>query len=565
MRGLFYIVLMGSAALSMVSTAAAQSTGGVEEEVKKVCANLPFIMPAISTPQFPSRTVSIREFGAIPDGHTMNTKAFADAIQACANAGGGTVMVPAGMWLTGPIRIESNINLHLERGALVQFSNRPEDFPLVAGFDGKSKRYIITPPISAFRASNIAITGEGIFDGAGEAWRYMKKEKQTERQWKELVASGGVVSSNGKEWWPSKEAMNGEAYLRGLEKAGRTPMAEDYAKVREYLRPDLVHLVQCSGILLDGPTFRNAPHFHVRPQQSENIIIRNIKITSPWYAQNGDGLDLSSCRNVVIHGISVDTGDDGICLKPGTIARTQKPGPSCENIVIADCVVYHAHGGFVIGSESYGGVKNVSVRNCVFIETDIGLRFKSMRGNGGTVENVFVEGIQMRAIRNEAILFDMYYGSGASEEGAEERAEDRKAEPVNDRTPRFRDISIRNIVCNGAKRAMLIQGLPEMPVKDIVLDSVTVSAIQGALMVDADGITLNGCSIAAQSGAVMTVIQSRRILVKGGTYPGKPEVFLRVEGEKSANIRLVGVDIGGGKQITALGAGVSPGAVVIEQ
>jgi polygalacturonase len=412
--------------------------------------------------------------------------------------------------------------------------------------------------------SNIAITGKGIFDGAGEAWRYVKREKQTERQWKELVASGGVVSSDGKEWWPSKEAMNGEAYLRGLEKAGRTPAAEDYAKVREYLRPDLVHLVRCTGILLDGPTFRNSPHCHVRPQQSENIIIRNIKIYSPWYAQNGDGLDPSSCRNVVIYNISVDTGDDGICLKPGTIAKTQKPGPSCENIVIANCVVYHAHGGFVIGSESYGGVKNVSVRNCVFIDTDIGLRFKSMRGNGGIVENVFIDRIQMRAIRNDAILFDMYYGSGASAEGAEERAEDRKPEPVDDRTPRCRNITIRNIVCNGAKRAMLIHGLPEMPVKDIVLDSVTVSAIQGALIIDAEGIGLNGCSIAAQSGPVMTVIQSRRILVNGGTYPGKPEVFLRVDGAKSENIRLVGVDAGRAKRVMTLGAGVSPGAVVIE-
>jgi len=565
MRILLCIALIGCAAMSMAYTAAAQSTGVVEEEVKRVCADLPFTMPAIPAPQFPNRSVSIREFGAIPDGHTMNTKAFADAIQACATSGGGTVVVPPGTWLTGPIRIGSNINLHLERGALVQFSNRPEDFPLIAGFDGKSKRYIIMPPISAFRARNIAITGDGIFDGAGEAWRYVKKEKQTERQWKELVASGGVVSPGGKEWWPSKEAMNGEAYLRGLEKAGRTPTAEDYAKIRGYLRPDLVHLVQCTGILLDGPTFRNSPHFHVRPQQSENIIIRNIKISSPWYAQNGDGLDPSSCRNVVIYNISVDTGDDGICLKPGTIAKTQKPGPSCENIVIADCVVYHAHGGFVIGSESYGGVKNVSVRNCVFIETDIGLRFKSMRGNGGVVENVFIEGIQMRAIQNEAILFDMYYGSGAPEGKAEERPEDRKAEAVNDRTPRFRDITIRNIVCNGAKRAMLINGLPEMPVRDIVLDSVTVSAKEGALIADAEGITLNGCRIAVQSGPVLTVKQSRKILVNGGICPGTPEVFLRVDGVKSANIRLVGVNLAGARQVMALGAGVSSGAVVIEQ
>jgi polygalacturonase len=556
---------LGISVLLFHLRATAQPSISIAEEVKRHCANLPFAMPEIAVPRFPDRTTSIREFGAVPDGQTMNTKAFADAMAACVKAGGGTVVVPAGTWLTGPIRIESNINLHLERGALVQFSSRLEDFPLVPGFDGKSKKFIIMPPISAFKAGNIAITGEGIFDGAGEAWRYMKREKQTERQWKELVASGGVVSPDGKEWWPSNEAMNGDAYLKNLKKSGRTPIAQDYANVREFIRPDLVMLVQCNGILLDGPTFRNSPRFHVRPIQSENVIIRNIKIFSPWYAQNGDGLDPTSCRNVVVYGITVDTGDDGICLKPGTIAKSQKPGPACENIVIADCVVYRAHGGFVIGSESYGGVRNVSVRNCVFIETDIGLRFKSLRGNGGVVENVFIDGIQMREMRNEAILFDMYYSGNAPEVEATKSFEEGHVEAVNDRTPCFRNFSIKNVVCSGAQRAMLFHGLPEMPVREITLENVSVSAKQGAFFSDAEGITMRGCRIDSRSGPVMTAVQSRKILVEGGTYPGAPEVFLKVEGAKSEGIRIVGVDLAKAKKRAVLGADVKTDAVEIQQ
>jgi polygalacturonase len=540
----------------------AQLQNPIAEEVKAHCADLPFKMPEIKVPTFPDRRTSIVDYGAIGDGYTMNTRAFADAIQACVKAGGGTVVVPPGTWLTGPIRIESNVNLHLERGALVQFSKRIEDFPLIAGLDGKSKRYVITPPIHAYRANNIAITGEGIIDGAGEVWRYVKREKQTEREWKDLVASAGVVSPDGKEWWPSKEAIEGEEYLKRIEQSGKEPTAADYAHVREFLRPDLVQLVQCDGILLDGPTFRNSPRFHVRPAQSENIIVRNIKIFSPWYAQNGDGLDPTSCRNVVIYNILVDTGDDGICLKPGTIAKSQKSGPACENIVIADCVVYHAHGGFVIGSESFGGVNNVSVRNCLFIGTDVGVRFKSLRGKGGLVENVFIEGIQMREIANEAILFDMYYGGGAPEVEAMKDLTLRKAEPVTSQTPRFQNFSVKNVVCNGANRAIVINGLPEMPIRNITLDNVSVSAKQGFFCADAEGIQLKGCRIVPQFGPVMTLIQSRSVTVQGGSYPVPANVFLKVDGEKSEHIRLVGINLPKFENAVVLGQNVKRDAVI---
>jgi DNA sulfur modification protein DndE len=239
----------------------------------------------------------------------------------------------------------------------------------------------------------------------------------------------------------------------------------------------------------------------------------------------------------------IDVGDDGICLKPGTIATSQKSGPSCENVVVADCVVYHAHGGFVIGSESYGGARNVSVRNCVFIGTDVGLRFKSARGRGGVIEKIFIEGIQMREVVTDAILFDMYYSGGAPDVEARKDLTIRKSEPITDRTPQFKDFFVKNIVCNGADRAVVINGLPELSIKNMILDHVSITSKRGAFIADADGVRLNNCRIVPQSGNVFNIIQSRNVTIKSGTYPASADLFLKVFGERSENIRLVGVDL----------------------
>jgi DNA sulfur modification protein DndE len=531
------------------------------KQLKDYLTGLPFSMPELTEPQFPEQSVNIIEFGAVPDGYTMNTRAFADAIAACAEAGGGTVIVPPGTWVTGPIKIESNINFHVEKGAIVQFSNNIKDFPFITGFDGKSRRYIITPPIYAYKAKNIAITGEGVFDGSGEVWRYVKKIDMTDSQWKTLVASGGVVTADGEQWWPSRESLDGRKILEEILKSNGELTREDYEKTREFLRPNLVQLEECNGVLLDGPTFLNSPKFHIVPLQCENIIIRNVKVFSPEYGQNTDGIDLRSCRNVVIYNCTVDVGDDGICLKPATISESQTPGPSCQNIVVADCYVYKAHGGFVIGSESYGGVRNISIRNCVFIGTDVGLRFKSARGRGGLVENLFFDGIRMLRIKTDAILFDMYYSGGAPEAEAAKDLTVRKAEALTDLTPQFRDFYVRNIICNGADRAVVINGLPEMSIKNMILENVSVSSKRGMYIADADGVELKGCRIVPRSGAVINVIQSRNITINGGTYPAVSDVFIKVTGEKSENIRLVGVDFEKAKKGIVLGENVKADAV----
>ena len=524
-------------------------------------SGLPFPMPEIQIPAFPDRVVNVKDHGALGDGQTMNTIFINAAIQACAKAGGGTVLIPAGTWLTGPIRLESNINLHVEKGALVQFSRNWKDFPFIGSSESNQTRFRRAQLISAYQAKNIAITGDGIFDGGGEVWRYVLREDLTEKQWKTLAVSGGVVSANGEEWWPSKEAMGAEKYFRESADAGKTLTKEDYESTKEYVRPNLVSFVQCSGVLLDGPTFENSPRYHIIPQQCENMVIRNVKVFAPVYGKNTDAIDPAACRNVVIYQCTIDVGDDGICLKPGTIASSQTPGPACENIVVADCVVYHAHGGFVIGSESYGGARNVSVRNCVFIGTDVGLRFKSSRGRGGVIEKIFIEGIRMREIATDAVLFDMYYSGGSPDVEAKKDLTIRKAEPLTERTPQFKDFSVRNVVCDGADRAVVMNGLPELSITNMILENISITSKRGVTIADADGVHMNGCRIVPQSGNVFNIIQSRNVTIKGGTYPAPVDVFLKVYGEKSENIHLIGVDLKHAKKMIELEKNVRADAV----
>ncbi len=559
MRRTFIALLISCVLIAQSSAFSADTTG--DNSLKKYLTGLPFGMPALQVPVFPPNRVSITEFGAVADGRTVNTDAIAKAIRACSNRGGGVVNVPAGTWLTGPIKFASNVNLHLERGALVQFSDRIEDFPLIAGFDGKSRRFIVTPQLWGYRLENIAITGEGVFDGAGEVWRPVKKEKQTPGQWKELVSSGGALSSDGRIWWPSKDAADGEQTLAKLESSGKQLAAADYLPVRRYLRPNMLQFVQCNGILLDGPTFRNSPRFHVYPQQSENIIIRNVSVKTEWHAQNGDGIDLGACRNALVYNCTVDAGDDAICIKAGNPAKSQRSGAACENIVIADCIVYRGHGGFVVGSDTKGSARNIAVRNCIFAGTDVGLRFKSTRGHGGVVEDIYIDNIQMRSIVHEAILFDLFYENLSPDEAAQGALAPATAEPVTEGTPQFRNITIHNVVCNGAQRAMLINGLPEMPVKGIALDNVSITSATGAMMINADSISLSHVSVMTPSGPVISLTQSTQISLRQFEYFSGAHPVLKVDGERSDKISIDGANLSTSKGDIVLGKAVNPKAV----
>jgi polygalacturonase len=394
---------------------------------------LPFDMPDVQQPTIPNHSVNIKDFGSVSDGITMNTDAIHKAIEKCATYGGGTVVIPPGLWLTGPITMKSNINLHADKGALILFSKNHSDYPL----DDKGKSAI--SPINGENLQNIAFTGEGIYDGAGDSWRPAKKDKFTDSQWKQKLANGtldpeGIV-------WPK----------------GVDPQRD--------LRPYMVLLSKCSNVLFEGPTFQNSPKFVIMPRNCTNLTLRNIKVLNEWSAQNGDGIDINGCKNVLITNCLLNVGDDGICMK----SSGKSTEPALQNVVITDCTVYHAHGGFVIGSNTDGGMHNIYVSNCNFMYTDVGLRFKSARDRGGLVDNIFIKDIYMKDIQNEAILFDTYYEN-------KEPGKNNVTPSVNDKTPHFCKFHIENVYCNGAKQAIKIAGLPEMPIEDIEFNNITIKS-----------------------------------------------------------------------------------------
>jgi len=508
-------------------------------------------MPEMTIPVFPDRSVNIREFGAVGDGQFLNTEVFAKAIEACTKQGGGKVIVPPGIWLTGPIVLQSNINLHLEKGALILLSRNHKDFPII--HVPSSKNFMVTTPIFGANLENVAVTGEGIIDGSGDTWRQVKKAKTTEAQWKDLVASGGVISSDGSMYWPTREAMEGEEYLKKLRSLNKPLTETDYEPARDFLRPNLVQFQKCKNVLLDGPTFQNSPKFVLYPSQCENVVIRNIKVLNEWWAQNGDGIDISACKNVLIYNCMVNAGDDGICMKSSRGQATDTV-PNLQNIVISDCVVYHAHGGFVIGSNTDGGMRNISVNNCNFISTDVGLRFKSSRGRGGVVENIYVSNIFMKGIATQAILFDTYYESTSE-------TNSRQFE-VNEKTPRFRKFYISNIFCSGAAQAVKITGLPEMPIQDIELKDAVIEADKGFTSLEAKNIRLTNVNIIPASGVVYELKNSADFVLRNLACPKNTELFMMLDGKSTSNIQLIGTDVTWAKKAIEFGNDVDHSALI---
>ncbi len=516
--------------------------------------------PEIPLPSFPDKKFNVVDYGAIGDGKTMNTDAIAKTISACAHAGGGQVVIPAGIWLTGPIQLKSNLNLHVEKGALVIFSPNRQDYPLIdTWFEGRPE-YRCMSPIFGENLENVAITGVGVFDGSGEAWRPVKKFKMTATQWKELLASGGVVDQKGSTWWPSEAAMNGAEYLENLQKTNTPPRREDYEKVRDYLRPVLLQLSRCKTVLLDGPTFQNSPAWNLHPLMSENITIRNITVRNPWYSQNGDGLDLESCRNVAIYNCKFDVGDDAICLKSGRDEAGRRRGMPTENVQIYDCVVYHGHGGFVIGSEMSGGVRNIEIRDCTFIGTDTGVRFKSTRGRGGEVENVYIKRISMKDIPAAAIIFNMFYSGQAPipDPGQATGFDAEQAMPVSEKTPQFKNIFISDVIVCGAAQAVALQGLPEMPLHNIELKNVSISSEKGLIAVNADQVKLVNVEILPQIGPVLAFHNSTNITIERAGYPAETEAFLALSGSKTAKINLIETNLSDTKKEVKLAPEVNP-------
>jgi polygalacturonase len=497
-------------------------------------------LPVIIAPKFKKDTVNIAKNGAIPDGLTLNTTKINAAITSLSKKGGGVVVIPAGLWLTGPVELKNNINLHLAIGATLLFTADKTQYPLVAANWEGLPQMRNQSPISATNASNIAITGKGIIDGNGDVWRAVKKDKLTESQWKKLLNEGGVTSEDKKTWYPSESFMKASK----MQNPGAISPEKDaayYESIKDFLRPNLLLLTDCKYILLEGVTFQNSPAWCLHPLMSEHLTVRNVSVKNPWYAQNGDGIDVESCKNVLIENSVFDVGDDGLCMKSGRDADGRKRGIPVENVIIRGCTVYASHGGFVIGSEMSGGAKNIYVNNCTFVGADIGLRFKTTRGRGGVVENIFIKDIYMKDIPGDAILFDMYYMAKDPVPMAGEKRELLKVEikAVDETTPQFRNFHISNVYCNGAEKGVFVRGLPEMHVKDIVLENMVLQAKKGIDIQEATGITFKNIKIISEeTNPVIDIVQSDKLLFDNITYKEAAEVLFRISGDRTKAISI---------------------------
>ncbi|HPE74933.1 MAG TPA: glycoside hydrolase family 28 protein, partial [Draconibacterium sp.] len=398
----------------LISGCAQNNKSGISQSSGKY-ENIEFEMALVQGPSIPDNEVNIKDFGAVSGGQVLNTEAFASAIDAVSKMGGGKVIIPAGIWLTGPIILKSNLQMHAEAGSLIIFSADKDLYPVIeTNFEGLNT-WRCQSPVYGKNLENIAFTGNGIWDGSGDSWRFVKKSKLNEGQWEKLVASGGVLNDKKDEWYPSGQFKNA---MQNADQNVRLDLTtkEEFESIRDFLRPVMVSIQNSKRVMFDGPVFQNSPAWCIHPLVVEDLIVRNLTVRNPWYSQNGDGIDVESCKNVIIENSNFDVGDDAICIKSGKDKDGRTRGIACENLVIRNNIVYHGHGGVTVGSEMSGGVRNVHVSDCTFMGTDVGLRFKSNRGRGGIVENIFISDILMTDIPTFAISFNLFYGGRSESE-----------------------------------------------------------------------------------------------------------------------------------------------------
>jgi polygalacturonase len=546
-------------------------TNETEKEVTDldwVYEGIEFDMPRVERPEFPDFEVSITEFGAVPGGQAMNTEAIRKAIDKVVENGGGKVVIPRGIWLTGPITLKSNVNLHAEQGALVLFSPDFDLYPLIeTSFEGLNTFRCLSP-IYAKDAENIAITGKGVFDGSGHAWRPVKKSKLTESEWKKQISSGGVLNERGTTWHPTQQSLDGSKQCK-MNVPEEFETIEEHEEIKDFLRPVMLSFVNCNKVLLDGVGFQNSAAWCLHPLMCENVTISNLIVRNPDYSQNGDGLDLESCKNVVIFNCNFDVGDDAICFKSGKNQDGLERGMPNENVIVKNCIVYHGHGGFVIGSEMSGGMRNIHISNCTFMGTDIGLRFKSTRGRGGVIEKIYISNIDMIDIPAEAIRFNMFYGGnspipepGQTVVNKEELA--KYVPPVTVETPVFRDIYITNVVCRGARRAIELEGLPEMNLKNVVLKNINIIADRGMDASDVNGIEIENLVLKVKEGPVISLRNAQNVNVTQFDFESSADEIVTVEGINSGSITFNKEDFGNIEQQIVIQKGLDKNVVSVK-
>jgi hypothetical protein len=480
----------------------------------------PFEMPQLQRPVFPDRTFDIRDYGAEEGGSVKSTDAFAAAVEACGASGGGRVLVPAGTWLTGPIHLESNVELHLVRDSVIKFSDDFDDYlpPVFTRHEG-IECYNYSPLIYANGCSNIAITGSGFLDGQGRAW------------------------------WPWRKAQK-EATRTLYRAAVEKPVDERVFGSEDVpLRPAFIQPINCRNVLIEGIAVGGGPMWTIHPVYCENVIVRGITVRNE--GPNNDGINPDSCRNVLIENCDFDTADDAIAVKSGLNEDGWRVGRPSENVVVRRCrfgLGKPTDSALCIGSEMSGGVRNVFIHDCRFDQTSRGVRIKSMRGRGGFVENVWIEDITASDVSKEPVLLTMFYGSST-------------VDPLGAAPPAFRNIHVKNLRCRGAKTALAIIGLPESPVENVTVEDVEVSAQNGLICSDAENVELADLGITAEEGPLVRIANARDVTIRRAKCPAGTRVFLEVAGEKTTGIVLDQTDLSNASTPLVTDPNVPAGAV----
>ena len=396
--------------------------------------------------------IDMQKAGASPNGQKLNTALINKTIEKLNANGGGTLFFPAGTYLTGAIKMKSNITLELEAGATLLFSDNFEDYlPFVEMRHEGIQMKSFCPLIYAVDAENITIKGEGKLDGQGKKW------------WAEFYKVVVDVDANGihdiNKYQPMWDKANDV-------KALYAETNEDYVSSmkRRFFRPPFIQPVRCKNIRIQGITIVNSPFWTVNPEFCENVTVDGVTIANPL-SPNTDGINPESCRYVHISNCHISVGDDCITLKSGRDLQARKLNFPDENITITNCTMLAGHGGVVIGSEMSGGVRKVVISNCVFDGTDRGIRIKSTRGRGGVVEDIQIDNIVMKDIKEEAIILDMLYSK-------------MPVETLSDRTPIFRNINISNMTGTNVLIPIKIRGLEESPISDITMTNINITAKQ---------------------------------------------------------------------------------------
>jgi polygalacturonase len=415
-------------------------------------SNMYKIISAIKEPVFSKKVFNVTTYGAIGDGKFDNSLVFKKAIEECTKNGGGIVNVPSGKYYTGPIHLDNNVNLHLEEGCEILFSTNPKDFPIVhTSFEG-TELMNYSPLIYAFQKTNVAVTGKGTLNG----------QAKNENWW----------SWCGKDVYGWKKGAPVQNVKRLMDMAENgVPVAERVFGEGFYLRPSFIEFFDCKNVLLKEFKIVNAPFWILHPIKATNVIVDGVYVQS--HGPNNDGCDPEYSKNVIIRNCTFDTGDDCIAIKSGRDNDGRRVGIKSENIIVQNCKMFDGHGGVTIGSEISAGVSNVYVENCDMDspELDRAIRIKTNTRRGGTTENVFVRNLKIGQVKESVLGIDMFYTIHGNQTG--------------NFIPTVQNIYLENItVKNGGDFGILVKGLEQSPVKNIVFKNVTIDKVKTNISVN---------------------------------------------------------------------------------